>query len=413
MLNLISLRASFFCFLTISSVLCISTVLSMASCNIAGDVDDNGEIGLSDTIASLQVIINTILSPVSLGADVNGDGQIGMAETVYTLQYLSGQISSDNEIYVPGDFPTIQQAINAAQDGNTIVVADGIYNGNILFNTGNDTLCLRSQNGPGLTTIQGDGTDSAIVFPANNNSTLQGFTVTGGSATNGGGILCGTGSAPVIDNCIIDGNSASIGGGGVHCACSCSAQISSCIIKNNQTTGGTVESNGGGIHISLNGTPSIINSIFYDNISSYNGGALAAKEAAPTIINCTFSENGAANRGGALSFFSPGAGTYVVNSIIWDNETDTELAEEIAVGGGSLTTVSYCDIKGDDLYPGTGNMNEDPLFVGDDDLHLQNSSSCINQGTATHAIVQIPSSDIDGDGRPLGSGIDIGADEVQ
>ena len=53
-------------------------------------------------------------------------------------------------------------------------------------------------------------------------------------------------------------------------------------------------------------------------------------------------------------------------------------------------------------------MNKDPLFVGLGDFyHLTDKSPAINRGTSKQA----PEIDIDGDKRPEGKRIDIGADE--
>ena len=84
-------------------------------------------------------------------------------------------------------------------------------------------------------------------------------------------------------------------------------------------------------------------------------------------------------------------------------------------------TVSYCDVQGGQvgvyvepgstLNWGSGNIDTDPLFVDapNYDLHLQETSPCIDTGTAEDA----PSDDLDGNFRPVGSGYDMGAYEYQ
>ncbi|MEJ2333980.1 MAG: right-handed parallel beta-helix repeat-containing protein [Desulfobulbaceae bacterium] len=183
---------------------------------------------------------------------------------------------------VPGDYPTIQAAINASKNGDTVIVADD-----------------RAE----VTVIDGTGKSGSVVtFPENSNSTLDGFTITNGSTSgNGGGILIGANSSPTIENCIITGNEA-FAGGGISCGNSSAPFITNSIIQNNSVTGGTDMSNGGGIHLSPSSTPTITNCIIQNNTSDRNGGGLAFNTAEPTIVNSIFSNNKAAVNGGAISF---------------------------------------------------------------------------------------------------------------
>ena len=125
-------------------------------------------------------------------------------------------------IFVPGDYDTIQDAIDAAVSGDIVLVADGTYSGNILFPGNKTNITLISENGPDSTVIEGappegapegDPCGSVVTFSADNNFTLDGFTITNGSTSGkGGGILIGSSSSPTITNCIITNNEASIGG---------------------------------------------------------------------------------------------------------------------------------------------------------------------------------------------------------
>jgi predicted outer membrane repeat protein len=369
---------------------------------------------------------------------------------------LENESCSNNTLNVPGDYGTIQTALNAALHGDTVVVADGTYLENILF-PGKKAITLISLNGAGTTVIDGDQKGTVVAFAAGNHSTLNGFTITNGSTpANGGGILCGSSSSPTIANCIIKNNTSNWYGGGlalneafkptiVNCTFShntaavnggaisfhdSASTIVNCTFNNN-----TAAVSGGAISF-LNSAPKITSCTFSSNTAAYNGGALSFLNSAPTFVNCTFSNNTAAINGGAVSFqnsapmitnctfssnstpgigsaiactnFLPGAA--VVNSILWNNP-DRDWTSEIVVSSGRFLNVSYSDVKGG--YCGTGNINVDPLFEGQDDYHLQAGSPCIDAGTASGA----PSTDIDGDPRPVdgnGDGIDdydMGADE--
>jgi predicted outer membrane repeat protein/parallel beta-helix repeat protein len=343
-------------------------------------------------------------------------------------------------IFVPGDYPTIQAAINAAsKTGDTVSVAANTYYENIIFPPGKP-ITLVSENGAASTVIYGDHTGSVVTFATGINATLDGFTITNGFASqNGGGIRIGSSASPTIANCIITGNEA-FAGGGISCGESSAPVITNSIIENNSITGEGDLSNGGGIHISPSASPTITNCIIKNNRSGRNGGGLAFDNAEPTIVNCTFSNNTAANNGGAISFqnsapiitnctfsnnsasgdggaiacTSPLSRTAVVNSILWGDSPDE-------ISCNSDISVTYSDIQ--DGYTGEGNINADPVFVDatNGDLHLLKDSPCIDAGN--NLAPTLPATDIDGDDRKMddpavddtGNGtppiVDMGADE--
>jgi parallel beta-helix repeat protein/predicted outer membrane repeat protein len=367
-------------------------------------------------------------------------------------------------IFVPGDYSTIQAAINAASNpGDTVIVAADTYYENIRFPPGK-TITLISGNGAGATVIDGDHNGSVVTFAAGNNSILDGFTITNGFLTseNGGGIRIGSSASPTIANCIITDNEA-FAGGGISCGESSAPVITNSIIENNSATG----DNGGGIHLSPSASPTITNCIIKNNKSNWNGaglafdsanepiitnctfsnntaagngGAITFANSAPIITNCTFSNNTVAGKGGAISFqdsapiitnctfsnntasgdgggiacTSPLSGTAVANSILWGDSPDE-------ISCNSEIPVTYSDIQ--EGYTGEGNINADPVFVDgkNDDFHLLNDSPCIDAGD--NSASALPATDIDGDDRKIddpavddtGNGtppiVDMGADE--
>ncbi len=84
------------------------------------------------------------------------------------------------------DYSTIQSAINAAVDGNTVLVFAGTYTENINFN--GKAITVKGAKGAGQTIINGGGNGSVVTFTSGEgaNSILDGFTITGGSAWDGG-----------------------------------------------------------------------------------------------------------------------------------------------------------------------------------------------------------------------------------
>ena len=289
--------------------------------------------------------------------------------------------------YVPDDFYTIQDAINAATDWDEIIVRDGTYPEHIDFL--GKKIMVRSENGPFRTTINGyPDIDTYIVSfwtSEGADSVLDGFTITNGNGGFGGGISCYA-TEPTISNCIITGNTAGIGGGIFLC----------------DWTGGVAAA-------------TIINCLITDNESGGDGGGIYCGKTAPTIINCTISDNSTTGLGGGIRS-SANASPTAFNTILWGNTADG-IPDEISVREGSLIDIIYSDIQGGDPdnpgspYPGTGNIGPcDPaFFVRNGDYHLTDSSCCIDAGTDVGA----PDYDIDGDIRPYGDGYDMGADEFQ
>jgi hypothetical protein len=240
-------------------------------------------------------------------------------------------------IHVPSDSSTIQGGINGAVDGDTVLVADGIYTGlgnkNVDFK--GKAITVRSENGPDTTVIDCGGEGRGFFFHRgeDEDSRVCGFTIRHGLVSSGGGICCAN-SSPVITNCIICDNEATAltpgtpQGGGIWCDAYSSPVISNCVIRNNITR----------------------------VIPPFHGWGL----------------------GGGI--FSRSA--FLLNCIIWHNQGD-----EIYVDGAIAPSVIYSNIDGG--YAGEGNIDEEPLFRDPDNgnYHLMATycgdpydSPCIDAG---------------------------------
>ena len=297
--------------------------------------------------------------------------------------------------YVPDDFGTIQEAISAASNGDTIIVRpDSVHGGpyceNITFGPTLKAVTLRSEFGPAVTTIDGGQFTGVVVFDKGEgaDTVLEGFTITNGSAVQGGGIYCSY-SSPTITNCTVSGNTASYQGGGIYCS------YSSPTIMNCTVSGNTAEE-GGGIWCN-NSSPTITNNTISGNTAKYGGGIYCYKYSYLTITNNVLSGNTANQNGGGVYYHSSsptmtfntisgnmanqdGGGIYclsssyptITNTILWDNSSNE-------ISGGS-PTVTYSCIKGG--WPGTGNHNLDPLFADpvNGDYFLMPGSPCIDAG---------------------------------
>lgn len=127
----------------------------------------------------------------------------------YTLSVTCSS-SAPATLNVPGTYATIQGAIDAACDGDTVMVADGTYSGN--GDWGLDfhgkSITVRSQNGSSTCTIDCGGDDHGFYFHSGETSTskLDGFTITNGLT----GIYISA-SSPTIKDCIIQDFTAGVG----------------------------------------------------------------------------------------------------------------------------------------------------------------------------------------------------------
>ena len=149
-------------------------------------------------------------------------------------------------------YDTIQEAIDASLDGETILVYPGNYYENINFNARNITVRSTDPSDPAIvsaTIIDGGGNDSVVKFTGADTSTLEGFTIQNGDATFGGGILVFVGS-PTITSNAITGNKATVMGGGIYVE-------GLPTITNNSIMGNTAKKNGGGIYVSSISSPVI------------------------------------------------------------------------------------------------------------------------------------------------------------
>ena len=286
-----------------------------------------------------------------------------------------------------GDYPTIQAAIDAASEGNLILLADGTYTGpgNRDLDFGGKPLTLESLSGDATSCIidcEGSLGDAHRGFyfhsDETSTSTVRYLTVTNGYASPaliggeeggavlcsgaspaflgchftenhadyGGAVKCGDGSATSFTMCTFSGNAAELGAGLHVSHATSSPSIMVCeFIGNSASHGGAIHltdalvsfnlvtftSNialsGGAIICQSGATASLLSCTFENNAVPYVGGAISVYEGHAMVTSCTFKGNSADIDGGAISASDA---TLTLTRTIFDDNTSGR--------GGALAT---------------------------------------------------------------------------
>lgn len=389
--------------------------------------------------------------------------------------YISHFTSNATVIQIPADYPTIQQGINNATNGDTVLIQPGTYVENINFNgknivvaslylTTNDTSYISTTIISCSPTANLD--KSVVTFENNETSSakLIGLTIQGGGGNYrllgfdwvfyGGGIYCNYAS-PDLSHLIIQNNSAECGGG-IFLYYSNSV-VKNCFIKNNScnSTGSAAPNAGGAIVIWNCQNITIQNNKIQDNVAERAGGAIYTLTSTCNIANCLITNNHSMIMGSAFYADSwsnlninnctvygnvcddgPGlvlksmiycldsAKVKINNSIFYNNQPTTIVCQFNY--SRNEVTVAHSNFEGgiDSIFTNnngnnvtinwfSGNINVNPYFVNAslDDFHLQSSSPCINTGDTT-GINGIPPTDLDNNNRFYGI-IDMGCYEFQ
>lgn len=235
-----------------------------------------------------------------------------------------------------GDYPTIQAAIDDANDGDVVVVQPGTYTGD-----GNRDIDFL---GKAITVRSVDPNEAAIVkatlidcngteadphrgfkISISGEAVLEGLTISNGYAPAdfgwlelqplGGAILCLPRAKLTIKRCTFENNYGDWGGGIFSFESDC--LLTDCIFVNNRASSG-----GGLFNYESNAT--VIRCTFIDNFVSGSGGGIYNYDCGPKIESCTFIRNRSGAEGGGMSTF--GSPT-LVDCVFISNST-------YACGGG-------------------------------------------------------------------------------
>ncbi len=249
-----------------------------------------------------------------------------------------------SDLHVPSPYATIQDAISAATDGDTIRVAPGNYFGP--FDFVGKRIHVVATEGPEHTILSNESLGSVVLFQSGETreAILEGFQVTSGSGSlvvntlYGGGILV-RGSSPTLRSNIIISNTADHGGG-IACIEGSSPLIrENELLLNGTTHGNSMPSIGGAIYIE-GSSPIIEDNRIDDNQASAFGGGIASDAASTaTIRGNVLRANRAgpgSSKGGGIGCRGPSSVLIVGNQFI-GNAGD--IGAGLFVGSGATATV--------------------------------------------------------------------------
>jgi predicted outer membrane repeat protein len=280
------------------------------------------------------------------------------------------------------------------------------------------------------------------------------------NAENGAALYCSANSATTVKHCLFESNTASYSAGAIYnylgelAVDSCSfidnkshyggairgsgnlalTSINYCYFIDNNVTGGgaglilskgmtklnrcfifrniaqnsdSTLGSGGAIQVQDSAQVEITNSVFSDNQAGGKiddgGGAFIVYSGNLMLNNTTIVNNSTASLGGAIRMYDSNGAVIINNSILWNNTSSEDSADCIYSTNGMLN-ISYSDIQDENLLAGTGNLNDDPLFVNitnppgadgigmtsDDGLMLQTGSPAIGAGSSvTYSLTDI------------------------
>ncbi|MDG2422434.1 MAG: S8 family serine peptidase [Phycisphaerales bacterium] len=290
------------------------TIWSVSGCEYRDDF--GGTSGASPIVAGACILVQSWckanlgspLSPAGLKWRLQLSGQPQQSqfgipieeERIGPLPDLMACIDAlgggESDLLVPWEYATIQEAADAAQLGDRILVGPGTWDG---VYSSNKPLVIQSTDGPMFTFIDGGGLSGCIVCN-NGDLTIDGFTIQDCWSQRGAGVFF-SGDNLVVKNCRFLNNHATGTGGAIH-AEGMQAALQDCSFKEN-----TAEFSGGGLY-------AIVDSLEADNCylelndSAYGGGIWASVQNLD-IADCLFNRNSASNSAGAIDLTSSGSGS--------------------------------------------------------------------------------------------------------
>lgn len=284
------------------------------------------------TTANAQVVTSS-LDDGSAGtlrsqiANAASGATLTVAVTVTNITLTSGQIPIDKSLTITGN-GTILTTINGNANGRIFDVTAGTF----------------TLNGVALTNGLADNGGAIQIANANVvlNDVLVSNSVANGVSGSGGGIYANTGATFSSTNSTISGNRANRAGGGIESVAGTTVTLNNTnLISNNAGVAPATAApgNGGGFHITGNGTAVITGGTVNMNVAAAEGGGLwngsGTMSVTGTTINGNTASGVAADNGGGGIYALNGGTLTVMNATITNNIANGTSGS----GGGILNDV--------------------------------------------------------------------------
>lgn len=258
------------------------------------------------------------------------------------------------KLRVPQTYATIQAAINAANDWDTVLVDPSfnpyIGSGNVNLTFGGKKILVTSSDTVSNVLVDCQSASRGFLFNSGetNESVLRYFTIRNGvHALYGGGMYIQ--SSPKIEFCVVENCSAWIGGGLI---VTNSSAVSAPVIrfstfKGNQAT----MADGGAVYLGANAQP-VFGRVWFENNSAIdNGGAIYVGSEAGTSVNVNNStfENNTAGGPGSAMYTEAIVNAFFCITVVKNNSTATR-PSVFAIDGAADIVFDRVNIANNNTY---------------------------------------------------------------